>query len=75
MMNLLSHFNTLFATSYGVALITGQRGGGVVIGQTLGGAFVVLTGQADNGKMVFYDKNTLMITGDAPNAERGEFGV
>ncbi len=74
-MNLYQTFNRLFATPKGVAQITGQKGQGVVVGQTLGGVFVVLNGQAQVGDMVYYDRQTHEITGQAPQGERGEFGV
>ncbi|MDO4450520.1 MAG: hypothetical protein Q4B79_06145 [Moraxella sp.] len=74
-MNLYQTFNKLFATPKGVAQITGQKGSGVVVGQTLGGVFVVLNGQAEVGDMVYYDHRTHHVTGQAPKGERGEFGV
>lgn len=74
-MNLYQTFNKLFASPKGVAQITGQKGQGVVVGQTLGGAFVVLNGEGQVGDMVYYDRQTHEITGQAPKGERGEFGV
>lgn len=74
-MNLYQTFNKLFATPKGVAQITGQKGSGVVVAQTLGGVFVVLNGQAQVGDMVYYDRQSHEITGQAPQRERGEFGV
>lgn len=74
-MNLYQTLNRLFATPKGVAQITGQKGQGVVVGQTLGGVFVVLNGQAEIGDMVYYDRQTHEIAGQAPQGERGEFEV
>lgn len=74
-MNLYQTFNQLFATPKGVAQITGQKGSGVMVGQTLGGVFVVLNGEGQVGDMVYYDRQTHEITGQAPKGERGEFGV
>lgn len=45
------------------------------MGQTLSGVFVVLNGEGQVGDMVYYDKHTHNITGQAPNGDRGEFGV
>lgn len=74
-MNLYQTFNKLFATPKGVAQITGQKGSGVVVAQTLGGVFVVLQGEGEVGDMIYYDRQTHHVTGQAPKGERGEFGV
>lgn len=76
-MNMLNSLQALLNPEIkGVARIVGQKGGGTVVGETLGGGTVVLQGQAENGKMVYYDKLTMRVLSEAPDAaERGEFGV
>ena len=75
-MNLLSQFNQIFdRTERGVARITGQRGGGQLVAQTVSGATLLLTGEMATGKMCYYDKVTSKVLGEAPDVIYSEYGI
>ncbi len=77
-MNLLSQFESLLTPKQkGVATITGTKGNHIWIGQTFGGA-VVLMYSKDNhatGQKVYYDRISGQIVSLAPDVVFGEFGV
>lgn len=74
-MSLLKQFNDLLNTQVNaVAKVTGQRGGGQVVAETLGGATVLLYGTAETDKNVFYDRRTGKVIGTAPDVTFGEYG-
>lgn len=75
-MNLLSQFEQLFnAQEKAIAKIIGERGGGLMVGETLGGATVLLKGKLEIGKLCFYDRVSNEILGEAPNVEFKEYSV
>ncbi len=75
-MNLLSQFDQLFdRQEKAFASITGQRGGGVVVAQTTGGATILLKGEMETGKKVFYNRRDSTIISEAPDVAFSEFGV
>lgn len=75
-MNLLSQFNQLFpAQEQAFATIIGQRGGGTVVAQTTGGANILLKGEMETGKKVFYNRRDSTIISEAPDVVFSEFGV
>lgn len=77
-MNLLSQLNDLLTPNItAIATIIGNKGGGVWVGETVGGGLVLLVSK-DNyttGAKVYYDALTGKITGNAPNVEFREYGV
>ena len=75
-MNLLSQLNrVLTRTERGVARITGQRGDGLVVAQTQSGATILLKGEAETGKQVYYDRVSSTVMGIAPDVVFNEYGV
>ncbi len=77
-MNLLNQFASLLApTQKGVAVITGTKGGGVWVGQTIGGAVVLLKSAQNHttSQKVYYNRLTGEIIGNAPEVSFREFGV
>lgn len=75
-MNLLSQFNQIFpAQEQAFATITGQRGGGTVVAQTTGGATILLKGEMETGKKVFYNRRDSTIISEAPDVVFSEFGI
>ena len=75
-MNLLSQFDQIFPkTEQAFATIIGQRGGGMVVAQTTGGATILLTGEMESGKKCFYDRRTGNIISEAPDVTFSDFGV
>ena len=75
-MNLLSQLKqTLNRTEQAFATITGQRGGGIVVAQTTGGATILLKGEMETGKNVFYNRRDSTIMSEAPDVAFSEFGV
>lgn len=77
-MNLLSQLNDLLTpTTISIATITGNKGGDVWIGETIGGGVVLLYANSDytTSQKVYYDRLTGQILGIAPSGEWREFGV
>lgn len=75
-MTIFNQFNQLFnSQDKAIATVTGQRGGGVVVAQTLGGATILLEGSIETGKKCFYDRRTGKVLGEAPDVSYGEYGV
>lgn len=75
-MNLLSQFEQLFnSQEKAIARIVGERGGGLLVGETLGGGTVLLKGKLEIGKLCFYDRISNEILGEAPNVEFKEYSV
>ena len=75
-MNLLSQLTqTLNQTEQAFALIVGQRGGGIVVAQTPSGATILLKGEMETGKNVFYNRRDSTIMSAAPDVVFSEFGV
>lgn len=77
-MNLLNHFESLLnPKSTGVAIITGNKGNGVWVGQTIGGATVLLSSKDsyNTSQKVYYNRLTGVIAGIAPDMVFREFGV
>lgn len=75
-MNLLSQFQQIFTENpKGYATVTGIKPDGTLIATTSTGATVLLTGQADIGKAVFYDRVESRVLGDAPDVVFKEWGV
>ena len=75
-MNLLSEFNQILdRTERGVARITGQRGGGQVVAQTTSGTTILLTGEMETGKKVYYDRVSSKVLGEAPDVIYSQYGV
>lgn len=75
-MNLLSQLKqTLNTTEQSFATVTGQRGGGTVVAQTSGGASILLKGEMETGKNVFYNRRDSTIMSEAPDVVFSEFGV
>lgn len=77
-MNLLNHFESLLSRKQiGIATITGNKGNGVWVGQTIGGAVVLLNSKDSyaTSQKVYYNRLTGEITGIAPDVEFREFGV
>lgn len=66
-MNLKNTFEALFGKAEtGIATITGDKGGSYAA-TTQSGAAVTLTGTAEIGWRVFYDRRSGRITGRAPD--------
>lgn len=75
-MNLLSQFQQIFTENpKGYATITGVKPDGTLIATTPTGATVLLTGQADIGKAVFYDRVASKVLEEAPDVVFKEWGV
>lgn len=75
-MNLLSQFDQIFSrTERGVARVTGQRGGGNIVAQTESGATILLDGEMETGKKVYYDRVSSKVLGEAPNVTYAEYPV
>ena len=75
-MNLLSQFNQLIdRQERAFATVTGQRGGGTVVAQTPSGASILLKGQMETGKNVFYDRRSGTIISEAPVVVFSEYPV
>lgn len=75
-MNLLNQFNQLFnTTERSIARITGQRGGGKLVAETESGATVLLDGEMETGKKVYYDRVSSKVLGEAPDVTYSEYGV
>lgn len=75
-MNLLSQLNqTLNTTEQAFATVTGQRGGGIVVAQTTGGASILLKGEMETGKNVFYNRRDSTIISEAPDVTFSEYPV
>lgn len=75
-MNLLSQFQQIFnAQEKSIAKIIGERDGGLMVGETLGGATVLLKGKIEIGKLCFYDRVSNEILSEAPNVEFKEYSV
>lgn len=75
-MNLLSQFDQIFSrTERGVASVTGQRGGGKLVAQTESGATILLNGEMETGKKVYYDRVSSKVLGEAPDVVYSEYGV
>lgn len=77
-MNLLSQLNSLLSSeSISVATIVGSKGGGVWVGETMGGGVVLLTANERyaTGTKVYYNALTGAVIGTAPNVEFQSYGV
>ena len=75
-MNLLSQFQQIFAENpKGFATITGIKQDGTLIATTPAGAVVLLEGNVDIGKNVFYDRVTSKVLEEAPNVTFKEYAV
>lgn len=75
-MNLLSQFDQIFdRPEQAFATVTGQRGGGTVAAQTTGGATILLKGEMETGKNVFYNRRDSTIMSEAPDVPFSAFGV
>ena len=75
-MNLLSQFQQIFADNpKGFATITGIKQDGTLIATTPAGAVVLLEGNVDIGKSVFYDKVENKVLSEAPSMIFSEYGV
>lgn len=75
-MNLLSQFQQIFSENpKGYATVTGIKNDGTLIATTPTGAVVLLQGQAEMGKAVFYDRVESRVVGDAPSVVFREWGV
>ena len=75
-MDLLSEFNQLFnSTERSVARITGQRGNGLLVAQTEAGSTILLNGEAETGKKVYYDRVSSKVLELAPDVVYSEYGV
>lgn len=75
-MNLLTQFQQIFADNpKGFATITGIKQDGTLIATTSAGAVVLLEGNVDIGKSVFYDKVENKVLSEAPSVIFSEYGV
>ena len=75
-MNLLSQFQQIFnQEERAFATITGVRDDGKLIAIMPTGAVVLLTGNVDIGKNVFYDRVTSRVLEEAPNVTFTEYSV
>lgn len=75
-MNLLSQLNQMLnRTEQAFATVTGQRGGGTVVAQTTGDSTILLKGEMETGKNVFYNRRDSTIMSEAPDVPFSEFGV
>ena len=67
-MNILNQFNQLFGTvERGVAKVTGIKSDETLIATTPSGATVLLTGKAEIGKSVFYNRENNRVVDIAPD--------
>lgn len=77
-MSLLGQFESLLSPKQkAIATITGNKGNGVWVGQTIGGATVLLSSKDsyNTSQKVYYNRLTGEITGIAPDVAFREFGV
>ena len=75
-MNLLSQFQQIFnQEERAFATITGVRDDGRLIATMPTGAVVLLTGNVDIGKHVFYDRQTNKVLEEAPDVVFTEYSV
>lgn len=75
-MNLLSQFEQLFASQEkAIARIQAQRRDGQWVAATLTGAVVILIGDTEAGKSVYYDRVSNQILSEAPAVSFAEYGV
>ena len=75
-MNLLDELTAILSPNdKAVARITGKKTDGVWIATTLSGATVILTGQGEMGKQVYYNRATGAVLGVAPEVRFQMFGV
>lgn len=75
-MNLLSQFQQIFnQEERAFATITGVREDGKLIATMPTGVVVLLTGNVDIGKNVFYDRVTSKVLEEAPNVTFTEYSV
>lgn len=75
-MNLLSQFQQIFnQEERAFATITGVREDGKLIATMPTGVVVLLTGNVDIGKNVFYDRVTNKVLEEAPNVTFTEYAV
>lgn len=75
-MNLLNELSQLLSPSEkAVARLTDKKADGVWVAQTLAGGVLVLTGQGEAGKQVYYDRTTSQIISLAPDVKFERFGV
>lgn len=75
-MNILQALNqSLNSVQRAYAKVTGIKPDGTLIAQTPAGATVLLTGKADVGKSVYYDRVSSKVLGDAPTVEFNEYSV
>lgn len=75
-MNLLSQFQQIFnQEERAFATITAVREDGKLIATMPTGAVVLLTGNVDIGKNVFYDRVTSKVLEEAPNVTFTEYSV
>ncbi|MGP4950695.1 hypothetical protein ACTXGO_00780 [Psychrobacter sp. T6-1] len=75
-MNLLNEFSQILnRTNRGVARVTGQRGGGRLVAEIQSGATILLDGEMETGKKVYYDRLTSKVLGEAPDVIYSQYGV
>lgn len=75
-MNLLDELTAILSPNdKAVARITGKKAEGIWIATTLAGATVILTGQGEIGKQVYYNRATGAVLGLAPEVRFQTFGV
>lgn len=77
-MNLLTQLNGLLMPNVtAIATITGNKGGGVWVGETMGGGVVLLTANERyaTGTKVYYNALTGAVIGTAPDVEFRGYGV
>lgn len=75
-MNLLSQFNQIMnTTERSIATVTGQRGNGKLVAQTESGATIILEGEMETGKKVYYDRVSSKVLGEAPDVPYSDYPV
>lgn len=75
-MNLLDELSSILTPNdKAVATLTGKKADGVWIATTLAGQTVILTGQGEMGKQVYYNRATGAVLGLAPEVRFERFGV
>lgn len=75
-MNLLQELSyRLNNTDRHIATITGQRHDGLWVGTTLDNKTVLLTGNAQMSKKVYYDRHSGQILGFAPDVQFETYSV
>lgn len=75
-MNLLKQFNQLLGnTERSIARVTGQRGNGKLVAETESGTTILLSGEMDTGKKIYYDRVSNKVLGQAPDVPYSEYGV